>query len=77
MQIVTGLDRPRLEKIVDEVRAWYARDLRTWVRARHRELQRSGFRNPEIFARIRQEARGILVRPAPLSERQIRRIVYG
>lgn len=77
LQIVTGLDRPRLEKIVGEVRAWYTGDLASWIRDRHRELQRAGLHNREIYPRIQQEAQRILVRPAPLSERQIRRIVYG
>jgi hypothetical protein len=77
LRAVTGLDRPRAAKMLDEIRAWYSADLPTWVRRRHGELQRQGLRNREIFPRLQKEARGILVRPDPLSERQIRRIIYG
>jgi hypothetical protein len=50
---------------------------REWIRRRHAELQRQGLRNAEIYGRIQEEARRILVQPRPLSERQIRRIIYG
>ncbi len=77
LRVVTGLDEDLLAKILAEVRAWHAWDLETWIRRRHEELQRQGLRNREIFPRLRREAEGMLFRSAPLSERQIRRIVYG
>jgi hypothetical protein len=77
LQTVTGQSRSLLGKILEETRAWYAKDLQTWIRERHRELQRQGLRNREIYPRLQKEVRQILVRPAPLSERQIRRMIYG
>lgn len=77
LRLVTGLDQVVLEKIVGEIGAWFDEDLAAWVRRRHRELHRQGLRNREIYPRLKEDARGIRVRPGPLSERQIRRIVYG
>ena len=77
LRLVTGLDAVLLEKIVGEIEAWFDEDLPAWVRRRHRELHRAGLRNREIYPRLEDEARGIRVRPGPLSERQIRRIIYG
>jgi hypothetical protein len=75
--IVTGLDQTVLEKIVGEIGAWFDEDLAAWVRRRHHELHRQGLRNREIYPRLKEDARGIRVHPGPLSERQIRRIIYG
>jgi len=77
LQAVTGLEADLLTKILAEVRAWHARDLQSWVRDRHQELQRQGLSNREIFPRLCAEAQETLVRPARLSERQVRRMVYG
>ena len=74
---MTGLEPGLLAKILAEVRAWHSRDLTAWVRERHGELQRQGLGNREIFPRLRAEASEVLVRPAPLTERQIRRMIYG
>ena len=77
LRAVTGIDAAVLEKILGEVKAWYGEDLRAWIVRRHHELQGQGLANREIYQQIRNEARGVLVRPAPLSERQIRRVIYG
>ncbi len=77
LQALTGLEAELLAKIMAEVRAWHSRDLASWIRDRHAELQRQGLSNRDIFPRLRAEAHEVLVRPAPLTERQIRRMVYG
>jgi len=77
LRAMTGLEDALLEKILREIQAWYARDLHDWIRDRHRDLQRQGMRNQEIFSRLREEMDQILVRPPRLSERQIRRVIYG
>ena len=77
LQRVTGQDSGSLSKILEEVHAWYHCDLLTWIRDRHQELQRQGLNNREIYPRLQREAQEILVRPAPLTERQIRRTIYG
>jgi len=77
LRAVTGLEAEVLAKILNEVKSWYSEELAAWVLRRHEELQRQGLRNREIYGRIREEARNMLVRPATLSERQIRRMIYG
>lgn len=73
----TGLSRPDAARVVQDVVAFYAEPVEQYVRRRHAHLQAYGARNPEIFGRIAGELRERLVRPPELSERQLRRIVYG
>lgn len=73
----TGIGPSDAARLVEDVLAFYAEPVEQYVRRRHAHLQARGARNPEIFARIAQELPGRLVRPRELSERQLRRIVYG
>ena len=77
LERVTGLPKPALAKVLDEFAAWYTRPLSDWVRDRHATLQRRGLRNDEIFRRIAEEARSMRFAAGPLTQRQIRRIIYG
>ena len=47
------------------------------MRRRHAELKTHGARNPEIFAHLAEELAHRVVAAPALSERQLRRIVYG
>jgi len=71
------LSRAEASRLVDEVLAFLDESAEEFVRRRHRELQHEGCANSEIFARIGAEATRWRFRAAVLSERQIRRIVYG
>ena len=72
-----GLGRPEARRIVEEVISFYGETMEAFVIRRHRELQAEGMRNRAIYARVAAELEGWRF-PAPrLSERQIRRIVYG
>lgn len=73
----TGMARGIAARIVDEVIAGLGEPLEDFVRRRHRELQAHGERNDRIYARIAVELARRPVRVAPLTERQIRRLVYG
>ncbi len=77
LSAVTGLDAGTLQKIVQEIHHWFEEDREAWLRRRHRELQHQGLKNREIYPRLLEEARATLVRPGPLSLRQIRRVLYG
>jgi hypothetical protein len=73
----TALPAGTAKRVVEEVVAYCSESTDTLVRRRHRELQAAGFANPDIFEHIAAE---LALRPvaAPrLSERQIRRIIYG
>ena len=53
----------------------------TWTARRatpiHAHLKTIGARNVEIFARLREELRDRVVAAPDLTERQLRRIIYG
>jgi hypothetical protein len=73
----TGLTPGEAARVVQDVLAWYREPVQDYVRRRHAHHQLYGMRNPEIFALIADELAGRLVAAPSLSERQLRRIVYG
>jgi hypothetical protein len=73
----TGLSPADSARVVEDVVAFYAEPVEEFVRRRHAHLKTYGTRNPEIFARIADELAGRVVAAPPLTERQLRRIVYG
>ena len=73
----TGLTPGEAARVVADVLAWHGEPLETYVRRRHAELHLIGTRNAEIFTRISAELDTRLVRPPEVTERQLRRIVYG
>jgi polyhydroxyalkanoate synthesis regulator phasin len=64
-------------RLVDEVLSFLSESVEDFVRRRHLALQAEGMANAAIFARIGAEIALLRFRVGPLSERQIRRIVYG
>lgn len=73
----TGLSPGEAARVVADVVAYFAEPTEEFVRRRHERLQAYGMRNPEIFAQIRAELSRRVVAPPELSERQLRRIIYG
>lgn len=73
----TGVSTAVARRVVDDVIAFYAEPVADVVRRRHAELRTHGARNPEIFARIAGELGRRVVAAPPLTERQLRRLVYG
>lgn len=73
----TGLGRAEAERVIEDVIAFHAEPVASFVCRRHRELKMYGAKNPEIFVRLRAELAGRVVAAPELSERQIRRLVYG
>jgi hypothetical protein len=73
----TGLTPGEAARVVADVLAWYREPVEDFVRRRHAHYQLYGKRNPEIFALIADELTTRLVAPPALSERKLRRIVYG
>ena len=73
----TGLSPAEAARVIEDLVAFHAEPVEEYVRRRHAELKTSGARNPEIFARIAGELDGRVVAAPKLSERQLRRIVYG
>jgi hypothetical protein len=56
--------------------AFHRTPVEEYVRRRHAHLKTYGAKNPEIFARIAEELADRVVAAPPLTERQLRRIVY-
>ncbi len=73
----TGLTAAEAARVVEDVVTFHAEALEDYVRRRHAELKTHGARNPEIFARLVEELAQRVVAAPEVSERQLRRIVYG
>jgi hypothetical protein len=73
----TPLSEGEAERVLAEVRAWFAEPVAEFVRRRHRELAARGLTNDRIFATVGAELSGRLFPPPPLSSRQLRRMIYG
>ena len=73
----TGLTTSVAARVVTDVIAYYYEPVEDFVRRRHAHLKAHGMRNPEIFAQISTELASRVVSAPPLSDRQLRRVVYG
>lgn len=73
----TGLDEAQAARLIEDVVAFHAEPVEQYVRRRHAELKVRGARNAEIFTRLSDELAARVVAAPRLSERQLRRIVYG
>ena len=71
------LTETQARRVAEDVTSWFSETVEELVQRRHRELQRQGLANEEIFARIAVEVEAWRFRAAPLSARQLRRMVYG
>jgi hypothetical protein len=74
----SGLTSPEAHKIVDEVIAFFSETPEEYVRRRHLEIkQELGLSNPQIFQRLEAELAQLVFAAPALTQRQIRRIIYG
>jgi len=73
----TGLSEGEAARVVGDVLAHYREPVEEYVRRRHTRLQLHGARNPEIYRTIAAELADRVVAAPELSERQLRRIIYG
>ena len=72
-----GLDRSSAARVIQEVVAFYDEPVDVFIRRRHLELQAEGLSNSDIYAGLQQAIASRPFAAAPLTERQIRRIIYG
>lgn len=73
----TGLPGAEAARVVADVVAHFGETTEQFVRRRHRELQARDRRNDEIWPRIAAELADRVVAPGEVSQRRLRRIVYG
>lgn len=73
----TGLPPAVAARVVADVVAYYGETVEQFVRRRHAELRGRQHRNAEIWTAIADELAARPFAAEALSERQLRRIVYG
>lgn len=73
----TGLTEAEAARVIGDVVAHYAEPLEDYVRRRHARLQLHGARNAQIFRILQHELSARPVAAPSLTERQLRRIIYG
>jgi hypothetical protein len=73
----TPLNEAEAARVIAEVVGYFSEELPDFVRRRHAELKRRGLQNEQIFAVLGAELATRRVVPPALSQRQLRRIVYG
>jgi hypothetical protein len=73
----TGLSRGDAARVVEDVLAYYAEPTEDFVRRRHAYYRSRGVKNPAAFALIAAELQRRVVAAPTLTERQLRRIIYG
>ena len=74
----SDLTRSQARKAIDEVIAYFSESPDDFVRRRHLEITpEQGLANPAIFKRIEAELSQLVFAAPLLTQRQIRRIIYG
>jgi len=73
----TGLPQPTVVRIIADVATYFNETIEEFVRRRHTELQQRQRKNDEIWPLIAAELGQRRFAAPGLSERQLRRIVYG
>ncbi|MBO0805637.1 MAG: hypothetical protein J2P25_21490 [Nocardiopsaceae bacterium] len=73
----TALPEAIASRVVADIAAYFGETVEEFVRRRHRELQHKHWKNSEIWPRIAAELDGRRFRAPEMSERQMRRLVYG
>lgn len=73
----TGLSEAEAARVIEDVIAFHHEPVEDVVRRRHAELQTYGVRNAAIYPRLRAELAQRVVAAPDLSERQLRRMIYG
>lgn len=72
-----GLSAGDADRLLAEVAARYGQTVDGFVRERHAALKRRGLKNEAIYRTIIAEAQQRRFAAEPLTERQIRRLIYG
>ena len=65
------------DRLMEEINGYYGMTLEEYIQHRHFQLHREGMKNPEIYSLLKEEIRDIRFSVHDISERRIRRIIYG
>jgi hypothetical protein len=72
-----GLDARTVDRLLEDLWSFTAVTAGAYALRRHGELKAKGERNEEIYARLLSELEGGRFQTEELSERQVRRMIYG
>jgi hypothetical protein len=72
-----GVSDSAARRAVGDVIAFHNEPVEAYVRRRHEECRQEGLRNAQTYALVAEELTGRIVAAPSLTERQVRRIVYG
>jgi hypothetical protein len=73
----TGLDEATATRVVADTCAYFGETVEEFVKRRHTQLQDRHLRNDDIWPRLMTELTVRRFRAPALSERQLRRMIYG
>jgi hypothetical protein len=73
----TGLPQSTATRVIADVTTYFSETIEAFVRRRHAELQRGQRKNDEIWPVIAAELSQRRFAAPGLTERQLRRLVYG
>jgi hypothetical protein len=73
----TGLDEATASRVVADVMAYFGQTVEEYVVRRHETLKSRNRKNDEIWPLIVGELQARRFKAGELSERQLRRMVYG
>jgi hypothetical protein len=73
----TGLPQSTAVRVIADVTSYFGETVEEFVRRRHTELQRDQHRNDQIWPMIAAELQQRRFAAPGLSQRQLRRLVYG
>ena len=73
----TGLPEATATRVVADIAAYYAETVEDYVRRRHGEMRLAHRKNGEIWPQLAAELGARRFGAPELSERQLRRMVYG
>lgn len=73
----TGLPQATAVRVIADITTYFSETIEEFVRRRHAELRRGQRRNDEIWPVIEAEVGQRRFAAPGLSQRQLRRIVYG
>lgn len=65
------------DRLLEDLNYFYELELKEFIRIRHLELKTNGLKNSQIYSYLKKEIKARRFKSAEISERQIRRIIYG
>ena len=72
-----ALNENDFERLLEDINVFYDLEIKDFIRIRHLELKSNGLKNDQIYAFLKKEIEARRFKNGQISERQIRRMIYG